>query len=327
MRDNTVLLSVDELALHFPQQGGFSFGKKPVLRAVDGVSFELYAGETLGLVGESGCGKSSLGKAILNLHKPTSGSVRYAGTELAGLRDSAMRPWRRELQMIFQDPFESLNSRHTVETILEEPLIIHRQGNAQQRRQRVADLLDMVGLPRAAASKYPHEFSGGQRQRIGIARAIALSPKVLICDEAVSALDVSVQAQILNLLMDIQRELQLSMLFISHDLGVVRHVSDRIAVMYLGEIVELGAAEQVYHDPQHPYTRALLQSVPRLGETAEGFQALRGDMPSPMAPPSGCRFHTRCPHSQPVCSAQKPSAVITESQWTRCHFVGELDSN
>jgi oligopeptide/dipeptide ABC transporter ATP-binding protein len=300
------ILEVSDLQLHFPQQRSSWLRERQYVRAVDGVNFQLFAGETLGLVGESGCGKSSLGKAVLNLHKANSGSVQYRGQNLVGLSDRDMRPYRRSLQMIFQDPFESLNSRHTVDVILEEPLLIHGIGDRLSRRERVAKLLDMVGLPRSAASKYPHEFSGGQRQRIGIARAIALQPEVLICDEAVSALDVSVQAQILNLLLEIQRELKLSMLFISHDLGVVRHMSDRIAVMYLGQIVEIGRAEDIYHQPQHPYTQGLLAAIPRLGEAPANYQSIVGDMPSPLSPPPGCRFHSRCIYKTDTCSQQQP---------------------
>lgn len=320
------ILKVKGLELHFGQRGGLFRRQGPKLRAVDGVSFELYKGETLGLVGESGCGKSSLAKALLNLHKPTAGSVGFSDTDIAGLSDRDMRQYRRALQMIFQDPFESLNSRHTVEVILEEPLVIHKIGDRASRRQRVAELLAMVGLPPSAASKYPHEFSGGQRQRIGIARAIALEPDVLICDEAVSALDVSVQAQILNLLLAIQQKLELSIIFISHDLAVVRHMSDRIAVMYLGQIVEIADAESIYTSPRHPYTQGLLASIPRLGEASAADAQISGDLPSPIAPPPGCRFHTRCPHRQPRCQQETPILVAgTNSQHlTACHFWPEI---
>lgn len=320
------ILEIEGLKLHFSQSGGIFKRERAVVKAVDDVSFTLHAGETLGLVGESGCGKSSLGKAILNLHRPTAGKVIYQGQNIAGLSDRAMRDYRRSLQMIFQDPFESLNSRHTVSAILEEPLIIHRIGDAATRRGRVAELLDMVGLPSSASSKYPHEFSGGQRQRIGIARAIALTPSVLICDEAVSALDVSVQAQILNLLLDIQRELNLSMLFISHDLGVVRHMSDRIAVMYLGQIVEIGDAQSIYNQPRHPYTQGLLAAIPRLGTAAETSSLIGGDIPSPMAPPSGCRFHTRCAYAQEKCRVDSPSLITEQDHHlTACHFWKDLN--
>ncbi|GAB3381091.1 ATP-binding cassette domain-containing protein [Spongiibacter taiwanensis] len=315
------LLEVENLKLHFPHKGGM-FSPRQWLRAVDGVSFSLQAGETLGLVGESGCGKSSLGKALLNLHRATAGSIRYQGRELVGLSDREMRPLRADLQMIFQDPFESLNSRHPVETLIEEPLVIHGVGNRASRRQRVLALLDMVGLPQSAANKYPHEFSGGQRQRIGIARAIALEPKILICDEPVSALDVSVQAQILNLLVDIQAELGLAMLFISHDLSVVRHMSDRIAVMYLGKLAEVGPATAVYEGPRHPYTKTLLSALPQLGVPPSPVQVAKGDLPSPLAPPSGCRFHTRCPHRQPTCAEAEPAleSAPADSHSAACHY-------
>ncbi|GAA4086082.1 oligopeptide/dipeptide ABC transporter ATP-binding protein [Zhongshania borealis] len=326
LSNDKAILSIDGLELHFSQGGGVFRGKAAKVRAVDGVSFELYAGETLGLVGESGCGKSSLAKAILNLHRPTAGAVIYSNTDIAGLSDRAMRQYRSALQMIFQDPFESLNSRHTVEVILEEPLLIHKVGDKNSRLQRVAELLAMVGLPPSAASKYPHEFSGGQRQRIGIARAIALEPEILICDEAVSALDVSVQAQILNLLLDIQEKLKLSIIFISHDLAVVRHMSDRIAVMYLGQIVEIADAESIYSSPRHPYTQGLLASIPRLGEASPIEAQISGDLPSPMAPPSGCRFHTRCQHRQARCEHEAPSLQAGDDgpHLTACHFWPEI---
>lgn len=323
-----LILDVQDLQLHFSQRSGIFGRERAVVRAVDNVSFQLHAGETLGLVGESGCGKSSLGKAILNLHRPTAGRVIYQGKDIAGLSDRAMRAYRRSLQMIFQDPFESLNSRHTVATIIEEPLLIHRIGDRESRRQRVAELLDLVGLPSSASSKYPHEFSGGQRQRIGIARAIALKPSVLICDEAVSALDVSVQAQILNLLLEIQRELHLSMLFISHDLGVVRHMSDRIAVMYLGQIVEIGDAQTIYRQARHPYTQGLLAAIPKLGSLAEDVSQIGGDIPSPMAPPPGCRFHTRCAFAQAKCKIDPPLLRAEDGKhFTACHFWEDLSAS
>lgn len=302
------LLQVDQLKLHFPQSQGF-LREKLLLKAVDGVSFSIHTGETLGLVGESGCGKSSLGKALLNLHRPSSGRVLFHGQDIAGLSDRDMRPLRRKMQIIFQDPSESLNSRHTVGAIIEEPLVIHRLGDRHSRLRRVRELLDLVGLPANAADKYPHEFSGGQRQRIGIARAIALKPELLICDEAVSALDVSVQAQILNLLLDIQQELSLSMLFISHDISVVQHMSDRIAVMYLGQLLEVADATSITREPRHPYTRALMASVPKIGQTPVHRAPLSGDLPSPMAIPAGCRFAARCPHKTEQCIREEPALV------------------
>ncbi len=317
------LLKVDNLALHFPQGRGL-FASKSVLKAVDGVSLEIAAGETLGLVGESGCGKSSLGKAILKLYPPTTGSVQFENRDITGLNNREMRPVRRQMQMIFQDPFESLNSRHTVATILEEPLIIHHWGDRPSRQKKVAELLDRVGLPTAAANKYPHEFSGGQRQRIGIARAIALEPKLLICDEPVSALDVSVQAQILNLLVDIQRDMGLAMLFISHDLSVVRHMSDRIAVMYLGQLVEVGPAESIYQSPRHPYTQILLQSVPRIGEPMTP-PSLPGELPSPIDMPNNCRFSGRCPYQTALCQEQAPVLQKGNQQHLiACHHWQDL---
>ncbi|MBM7423906.1 ABC transporter ATP-binding protein [Spongiibacter marinus] len=318
------LLRAENLSLHFPQSQGF-LKPKLLLRAVDGVSFALQQGETLGLVGESGCGKSSLGKALLNLHHPTSGTVAFEGRDITGLSAAQMRPLRRDMQMVFQDPFESLNSRHTVATILEEPLIIHRLGGSSWRRRRVNELLELVGLPASALGKYPHEFSGGQRQRIGIARAIALEPKLLICDEAVSALDVSVQAQILNLLLDIQQRLSLAMLFISHDISVVKHMSDRIAVMYLGELVEIGDARSLCERPAHPYTRALLSAVPQLASPTLPQAALSGDMPSPMAMPEGCRFAGRCPHQRAECLTQPPRLEKRhDGREIACHFWREI---
>ncbi|WP_210425148.1 ABC transporter ATP-binding protein [Spongiibacter thalassae] len=319
------LLKVEDLTLHFPQSQGFLQPKR-LLRAVDGVSFSIQPGETLGLVGESGCGKSSLGKALLNLHRPTSGRVLFRGENIAGLSDREKRPLRRKMQIIFQDPSESLNSRHTVGTIIEEPLIIHRLGDHRSRQARVNELLDMVGLPASAADKYPHEFSGGQRQRIGIARAIALKPELLVCDEAVSALDVSVQAQILNLLLDIQQELSLSMLFISHDISVVQHMSDRIAVMYLGRLLEVAGASSVTGKPRHPYTRALMDSVPKIGSSPVERAPLSGDLPSPMAIPTGCRFAARCPHRTELCTREEPALIAdpNTAHQTACHHWREI---
>ena len=318
------LLRTDNLELYFPQPQGF-LKPKLMLRAVDGVSFTLQRGETLGLVGESGCGKSSLGKALLNLHRPTSGTMTFQGREITGLSARQMRPLRRDMQMVFQDPFESLNSRHTVAAIVEEPLIIHRMGDTAWRRRRVSELLELVGLSAESAVKYPHEFSGGQRQRIGIARAIALQPKLLICDEAVSALDVSVQAQILNLLLDIQQDLSLAMLFISHDISVVKHMSDRIAVMYLGQLVEVGDAQSLCNAPAHPYTQALLAAVPQLGSNSLPKVAVSGDMPSPMDMPKGCRFAGRCAHQRAQCIAQAPALERREDgREIACHFWREI---
>jgi oligopeptide/dipeptide ABC transporter ATP-binding protein len=295
------LLQVTELRMHFPVRGG-------TVRAVDGVSLSLSAGETLGLVGESGCGKSTLGRAILRLYLPTSGSIRLEGTEIATLSRARLRPLRPRMQMIFQDPNASLNPRLTVGRILEEPLIVHGRGGAAERRERVRWLAGRVGLRDDALSRHPHEFSGGQRQRIGIARALALEPGLVICDEPVSALDVSVRAQVINLLAELQEELGLAYLFVSHDLSVVEHVSHRIAVMYLGRIVEMADRATLWTRPMHPYTRALMAAIPRADPTARRTPAalLEGDLPSPLDPPSGCAFRTRCPFATPECTQRVP---------------------
>jgi oligopeptide/dipeptide ABC transporter ATP-binding protein len=291
------LLSVSGLRVHFPVRRGVIPRPAGTVKAVDGVSFELQAGETLGLVGESGCGKTTLGKAIVRLLKPVAGSIRFAGTDISTLRQRALRPLRREFQMIFQDPAESLDPRMSVRALIEEPLVIHGLGDRRQRQETVDGLLDRVGLPAAAGERYPFEFSGGQRQRIGIARALALKPKLIVCDEPVSALDVSVQSQILNLLVELQRDFGLSYLFIAHDLSVVKHVSDRVAVMYLGRIVELAAAETIYRDPRHAYTRALLAAIPSHDPRHRSVTPLmEGDVPSPINPPAGSAFGHRMKH-------------------------------
>ena len=277
------------------------------LRALDGVSFDLARGEVLGIVGESGCGKSTLGRALLRLVEPTAGQVLFEGEDLVSLPRGRMAQRRRDMQMVFQDPFGSLNPRHKVATIIGEPLVIHGMGDP---RRRVPELLDMVGLPADAAGRFPHEFSGGQRQRIAIARALALSPKLLVADEPVSALDVSIQSQIINLIADLQARLCLAMLFISHDLSVIRHVSDRIAVMYLGRIVETGQAAQLFERPAHPYTQALLSAVPAAPGTPKRARiVLQGDPPDPSAPPPGCAFHGRCRDAMPRCAVERPALV------------------
>ncbi|QJE97747.1 ABC transporter ATP-binding protein [Luteolibacter luteus] len=295
----TPILSVRDLKVHFPVSGGLLMRQIGSVRAVDGVSFDIAPGETLGLVGESGCGKSTLGKAIVRLTDSNHGSIQFDGRDITRLRRGAMRPLREDIQMIFQDPVESLNARHSVREILEEPLIIHGRGSSYERRRRVDELLERVGLQSSAADRYPFEFSGGQRQRIGIARAIALNPKLIVCDEPVSALDVSVQSQVLNLLLDLQKDLKLSYLFIAHDLAVVKHISDRVAVMYLGKIVEMADAEAIYQDPKHAYTKALLSSIPEPDPTLEKKRILlEGDVPSPIDPPKGSAFGHRIHHSR-----------------------------
>jgi oligopeptide/dipeptide ABC transporter ATP-binding protein len=291
------LLSVRDLHMHFPVKSGLFMRQTAVVRAVDGVSIDIAPGETLGLVGESGCGKSTLGKAIARLLKPTSGTVVFENQDITHLSQSRIRPLRRDLQMIFQDPAESLDPRMSIGGIIEEPLIIHRIGNRAERKKSVRSLLDRVGLPESAADRYPFEFSGGQRQRIGIARALALNPKLIICDEPVSALDVSIQSQILNLLVELQKELGLSYLFIAHDLSVVKHMSDRVAVMYLGKIVESAPAETIYLSPRHAYTKALLSAIPLTDPKAKREKILlEGDVPSPINPPAGSAFGHRMAH-------------------------------
>ncbi len=291
------LLRVQNLQLHFPVRGGVFRTTQAVCKAVDGVSFELEQGETLGLVGESGCGKSTLARTIVRLLRPTGGRVEFEGRDLTHAGARALRPLRREMQMVFQDPAESLNARHTIGQILEEPFVIQNLGSRSERREWTAELLRRVGLPTDALTRYPFEFSGGQRQRIGIARALALRPKLIVCDEPVSALDVSVQAQVLNLLLELQRDFQLAYLFIAHDLGVVQHMSDRVAVMYLGKIVELAPAAELYRNPRHAYTKALLDAIPVPDPSQRRErQLLRGDVPSPINPPAGCAFGHRMKH-------------------------------
>lgn len=324
-----ILLSVRDLKVHFPVRGGIFLRRVGSVYAVDGVSFDVVKGSTFGLVGESGCGKSTVARAVLDLLKLTSGEVSFEQRNILELNRREIRSLRREMQIVLQDPSEALNSRHTVGSLLEEPFVIHGIGTTVQRRQWVAELLARVGLASNSADRFPHEFSGGQRQRIGIARAIALQPKLLVCDEAVSALDVSIQSQILNLLMKLQREMGLTMIFIAHDLAVVKHVSDRIAVMYLGKIVEIADAETLYRRPLHPYTQSLIAAIPVPDPgLRRPLLALKGDVPSPMNPPAACRFHTRCPFAQEICRREEPllepRAGSGPEHRIACHFAGEV---
>ena len=305
------LLTVRDLKMHFPITKGIIFQKQVgAIKAVDGINFDLYRGETLGLVGESGCGKSTTGRAILQLYKPTAGAVVFEGKDLVEVKGEELRKMRRRMQMIFQDPYASLNPRMTVGSIVGEPLEVHNIGKTKKERQeRVQELLKIVGLNPYFINRYPHEFSGGQRQRIGIARALAVNPSFIVCDEPISALDVSIQAQIINLLEDLQEEFNLTYLFIAHDLSVVRHISDRIAVMYLGKIVELAERDELYAKPMHPYTQALLSAVPIPDPAIESQRKriiLEGDVPSPANPPKGCHFSTRCPKVMDVCRQEEP---------------------
>jgi oligopeptide transport system ATP-binding protein len=325
-------MEVAGLAKHYPIRRGLVLSRMVGnVRAVDGLSFELFRGETLALVGESGCGKSTTARLVLRLIEPTAGTVRFEGADITGLRGDAMRKLRRRMQIVFQDPFASLNPRMTVAEILEEPLVVHGMGGGAARRARVAELLGLVGLAPYHAGRYPHEFSGGQRQRIGIARALAVEPALVVCDEPVSALDVSIQAQVVNLLKDLQARLGLSYLFIAHDLAVVKHVADRVAVMYLGRIVEIGPKDDVFANPRHPYTRVLLSAIPRpdphrkLARSAAQGEAPGGDMPSPANVPPGCRFHTRCPFVIDRCRTEDPALhTIEPGHLSACHRAEDL---
>ena len=323
--DPYVLLDVRGLQMHFPVSKGVIFQSKVgEIKAVDGVSFQIMRGETLGLVGESGCGKTTIGRCILQLLKPTGGEVRFRGEDLTQLSGKEMRPLRKELQVIFQDPYGSLNPRMTVGSIVEEPLIIHKIGDRNERKNRMQELFEVVGLNPNMMDRYPYEFSGGQRQRIGIARALAVNPTFIVCDEPVSALDVSIQAQVINLLRSLQERFDLTYLFIAHDLSVVRHISDRVAVMYLGKIVEITGRDELYRDPKHPYTRALLSAVPIPDPVVEASREriiLTGDVPSPIDPPKGCSFHPRCPFAMDVCREITPVLKPTsEGHSVACHL-------
>ncbi|HZG58972.1 MAG TPA: dipeptide ABC transporter ATP-binding protein [Anoxybacillus sp.] len=316
------LLQVKGLKKYFPITGGIFEKKIGEVKAVDNISFTVYKGETLGLVGESGCGKSTTGRMLLRLIEPTEGSIVFENKEITSLSKLELRKMRREMQMVFQDPFASLNPRHTVEKILEEPLIVHGIGSKQERKKRVQEMLEVVGLSSYHAKRYPHQFSGGQRQRIGIARALMTHPKLIIADEPVSALDVSIQAQVLNLLEDLQKEFGLTYIFIAHDLGVVRHISDRIGVMYLGRLVELADSDKLCENPKHPYTQALLSAVPIPDpEYQQDKQLLSGDLPSPSNPPKGCAFHTRCSACMEICKTTRPELKeIEQGHYVACHL-------
>ncbi|HDD61063.1 MAG TPA: dipeptide ABC transporter ATP-binding protein [Chloroflexi bacterium] len=326
MSENNTLVRVENLVKHFPITRGVVFQKQVgAVKAVDGISFEIKKGETLGLVGESGCGKTTTGRTILQLHKSTSGEVFFRDINLTEASDGKLRELRRDMQIIFQDPYASLNPRMTVGRIIAEPLDVHNIGTQAERKERVQELLRLVGLNPYFVNRYPHEFSGGQRQRIGVARALALEPEFIVCDEPISALDVSIQAQVVNLLEDLQEEMGLTYLFIAHDLSMVRHISNRIAVMYLGKIVELADRDVLFANTLHPYSIALLSAVPLHNPAAERERKriiLMGDVPSPANPPSGCRFHTRCPIAEKRCEVEDPEfREYEKDHWVACHFV------
>ena len=319
-----VLLQVENLVKHYPILGGVFLKEVASVKAVDGVTLTVAKGETLGLVGESGCGKTTLGRALLRLEEPTSGSVHFNGENILDYNSEQLRNLRREMQIIFQDPFSSLNPRKTVRHIIGERLLVHGMGNRKARDERVLELMEVVGLRKEHMRRYPHQFSGGQRQRIGVARALALNPKLIVCDEAVSALDVSIQAQVVNLLKDLQEEFDLTYLFISHDLSVVEHISDRVAVMYLGKIVESTTSDKLYRRPLHPYTQALLSASPVPDPQASRNRIiLKGDVPSPIDPPPGCRFHTRCLFAKEICHKREPTyREVDKDHWVACFFAG-----
>lgn len=323
--NNEVLLRVEDLEMHFPIYRGVFQRKVGAVRAVDGVTFDVKRGETLGLVGESGCGKSTTGRTILQLYKPTDGNVYFEGNNLLKLKGEEMRHMRRKMQMIFQDPYASLNPRMTVGQLVGEPLMVHNVATGTEITERVAHLLEIVGLNPAFATRYPHEFSGGQRQRIGVARALALQPSFIICDEPISALDVSIQAQVVNLLEELQEQFNLTYLFIAHDLSMVKHISDRVAVMYLGVFMELANRDDLYANPLHPYTQALLSAVPipdPIADKKRQRTILQGDVPSPANPPSGCRFRTRCPIAEDRCAESRPEfRELKPGHFVACFFA------
>jgi|SRR5699024_8379323 len=323
----TSILEIKNITKHFPIKSNHLFQQdKNALRAVDGISLSVQPGETLGLVGESGCGKSTAGRVMMKLLEPTSGEIYFKGENITSLHGEKLRKLRRDMQLIFQDPYASLNPRKTIKKIVTEPMKIFNI-NKQERLEKLDYLLEVVGLNHSHKNRYPHEFSGGQRQRIGIARSLALEPDLVVCDEPVSALDVSIQAQVINLLEKLQEEFQLTYVFIAHDLSVVHHISDRVAVMYLGELVEIGKVNELYQDPKHPYTQALLSAVPEANVTTKRNRIiLKGDLPSPANPPQGCKFHTRCPFAEEICRTEKPELkkVSSSGRVAACHFVKEV---
>ncbi len=325
MADDTIL-KVDNLKVYFPVSNGF-LKKKSFVKAVDGISFDIKKGETFGLVGESGCGKSTTGRAIVKIYKPTDGIVEFEGKDVTKIKGTDIKQFKKDMQMIFQDPYASLNPRMTVGEIIREPMDIHGiYDTKEEREKRVRELLEIVGLKPDHIRRYPHEFSGGQRQRIGIARTLALNPKFIVCDEPISALDVSIQAQVINLLEEIQEKMGISYLFIAHDLSMVKHISDRIGVMYLGNMVEVGNSDDVYHHPLHPYTQALLSSVPIPDPKAAGLKkriVLEGELPSPIDPPSGCVFRTRCPKATERCAQEKPKLRSVDGRQVACFLYDE----
>ncbi|MED4018532.1 dipeptide ABC transporter ATP-binding protein [Sutcliffiella cohnii] len=323
-RENNKLLEIYNIKKYFPVKKSLFSRSSRYVKAVDDVSFSVGARETIGIVGESGCGKSTLGRTILRLQNPTSGKIIYNNIDITKLNDSELQSVRREMQIVFQDPYASLNPKFRIGDIVGEPLRVHGEGSKNDRRERVQSLLERVGIGAHQISKYPHEFSGGQRQRVGIARALALNPQLIVCDEPISALDVSIQSQVINLFQDLQEELGLTYLFISHDLSVVRHISDRVAVMYLGKIVEIGDTEDIYQKPSHPYTKALLSAIPipnPVEQRKRNRIILQGDVPNPINPPSGCRFHTRCPLVTNRCKEEEPILTTgSNGRMVACHY-------